>query len=113
MWVDVRDPLITLNAEREHRLSQESALMARMINARFKTRRESFLVRLPEQHCQNAEQKTWRTPTKTAGSIVKKHKDHVLGVERKVCAVLQNQDGQILVMGVTEPLEEVNFTPVL
>ena len=54
MWVDVRDPLITLNAEREHRLSQESALMARMINARFKTRRESFLVRLPEQHCQNA-----------------------------------------------------------
>ena len=40
-------------------------------------------------------------------------KDHVLGVERKVCAVLQNQDGQILVMGVMEPLEEVNFTPVL
>ena len=41
------------------------------------------------------------------------NKDHVLGVEQKVCAVLQSQDGQILVMGVTEPLEGVNFTPVL
>ena len=41
------------------------------------------------------------------------NKDHVLGVERKVCAVLQSQDGQILVMGVTAPLEEVIITLVL
>ena len=59
------------------------------------------------------EEKTWKTPTKTAGTIVMENKDRVLGVERKVCAVLQNQDGQILVMGVTEPLEEVIFTLVL
>ena len=41
------------------------------------------------------------------------NKGHVLGVERLVCAVLQSQDGQILVMGVTEPLEEVIITRVL
>ena len=59
------------------------------------------------------EETAWKTPTKTAGTIVMENKDRVLGVERKVCAVLQSQDGQILVMGVTEPLEEVNFTLVL
>ena len=41
------------------------------------------------------------------------NKDHVLGVEQKVCAVLQSQDGQILVMGVTEALEEIIITNVL
>ena len=41
------------------------------------------------------------------------NKEHVLGVERKAGAVLQRQDGQILVMGVTEPLEEVIITRVL
>ena len=59
------------------------------------------------------EQKTWKTPTKTAGTIVMENKDHVLGVERKVCAVLRGQDGQILVMGVTEALEDLGITLVL
>ena len=59
------------------------------------------------------EETIWKTTTKTAGTIVMENKDRVLGVERKVCAVLQSQDGQILVMGVTEPLEEVIITLVL
>ena len=59
------------------------------------------------------EETTWKTPTKTAGTIVMENKDHVLGVERSVCAVLQSQDGQILVMGVTEHLEELLITSVL
>ena len=45
---------------------------------------------------------------KTAGTIVMEYKDHVLGVDRKECAVLWGQDGN-RVMGVTEHLEEVHL----
>ena len=51
-------------------------------------------------------------PAKTAGTIVMENKDHALGVDRTVCAVLQSQNGQILPMGVTERLGEVLFTHV-
>ena len=62
--------------------------------------------------CQCAQGKTSKTPAKTAGTVVIENKDHVLGVERKVCAALQSQDGMIPLMGVTERLGEVVFTRV-
>ena len=34
------------------------------------------------------EETTWKTPTKTAGTIVMENKEHVLGVDREACAVL-------------------------
>ena len=41
---------------------------------------------------------------KTAGTIVMKNKDHVLGVDRKECVVVRGQDGH-RIMVVTELLE--------
>ena len=41
---------------------------------------------------------------KTAGTIVMEYKDHVLGVDRKECAVVRGQNGH-RIMVVTELLE--------